>query len=211
MVFENCSDGVAIFAVIGMIVVYFAVGAFIGWLVSSCLNGGSRDEKESLILLSVVLWPLAIVAGFVYLVAMWLAFPFIAATKEYVDRAEARVNRRVDRECSTCVDADDSLDILDEVAPFKAGDVITGIVPQTDKHGDVMSYKHLYQGCKCRVLTIDSDDSMKVVLIDHKDKAAHAHKFGDTFTVPARNFTKVKKSYKKRKVAKKVAKKRTRR
>ena len=199
------------FAVVGIVVTYFAIGAFIGWIVSSCIKNRCEVDEELLVIFSVIFWPAAIVVGLVYLVVMWLAFPFIAATREYVDNAVNRTNRRIDRECSTYVDVGNDLDIFNKKAPFKEGDVITGIVPQTDEDGEVISYKHLYQGCKCRVLRIDNNGSMKVILIGHKDMNAHASYIGETFTAPARNFTKVKNIAKKSKVVKKVARKKAKR
>ncbi len=205
MVYENCSELISVLAVVGGVAIYAIMGVLIGSFIYAILKNASDNDREFLSAVGGVFWPLAIIAGIIYVIGMWFLFPLFGATRDYVDRSESRVNRRIDRECSTPVDVSDDLDIFDANASFKVGDVITGTVPQTDHHGETMSYKHLYQGCKCRVLSIDSNDSMKVILIDHKDKAAHAHKIGETFIAPARNFTLVKKIAKKRKAAKKKA------
>lgn len=212
MVFENCSELTVTFACIGMFAVYALFGLLIGSLIRELTSNCSASDREFLSIIGGVFWPAAIIVGIMYVIGLWLLFPLIGATKRELDDAEARLNRKIEGNYSAPVDVSDDLDIFDFDASFKVGDVITGIVPQTDYDGEIMSYKHLYQGCKCRVLKIDSNDSMKVILIDHKDKAAHAHKIGETFTVPARNFTLVKKVAKKRKVAKKkVAKKKSKR
>lgn len=202
MVYENCSDVTVIFATIGVIVAYFAIGALIGSIVNALMRNKSGDDKDLLVILSVVFWPVAIVMGIVYAIARLLALPFIVATKEDLSDTEDRLNRRIDDECSTCVDVANDLDIFTSKVPFKVDDIITGIVPQTDADGSNMSYNILYRGCRCRVLSINERGSMKVILVSHKDKEAHADRIGETFTVPARNFTLVKKVAKKRKVVK---------
>ncbi len=211
MVLESCSEGIIALAIVGGVVLYLLVGLLLAFIASGIGKNMDKDDRECLFVMVLVLWPIAIVggivAGILYVVARLFLNLFFGATEEYVNNAVSEVNNRIDEECSVPVDVSDSLDIFDVDAPkFKAGDVITGIVPQTNQDGSNMSYKHLYQGCKCRVLSIRSNGSMQVILIDHKDKAAHADYIGKTFTVPARNFTKVKRPARKRKAVKKKSK-----
>lgn len=206
MVFENCSESVIVLAWIGGVALYLLVGALIGWLVSELVINIDKESRKMLVIFSIILWPLAIAVSIIYIVGMFILFPLFGATREYVDNTEDRINRKIDKQCSAPSDVSDDLDIFDDKAPFKAGDIITGIVPQTDKNGNNISYEHLYQGCKCRVLSIDGDGAMRVILIGHKDREAQKDYIGETFDAPARNFTLVKKPSGKRKAVKKRSK-----
>ena len=84
---------------------------------------------------------------------------------------------------------------------FKAGDLITGV------KGNPAGYKHLYEGCVCRVLEVDGKKAMRVILIDHTDLIAHKDYLGKEFKAPQRYFTLIKPVAKRKAVsAKKVAK-----
>lgn len=206
MVLENCSELVTSLAIIGGTALYALMGILVAAIISALTENWPKSDREFFTVLGGVMWPFAIIVGMIYLVGMWILFPLIGATRRQVDDVESRLNDRIDSRCSGYVDLSDDCDMFEIDTAFKVGDVITGIVPQTDYSGNVMSYKHLYQGCRCRVLSIDCNNSMEVILIGHKDKEAHAHKIGEIFTAPARNFTLVKKTAKKRKVTKKKAK-----
>lgn len=69
---------------------------------------------------------------------------------------------------------------------FKVGDLITGV------EGNPAGYTHLYEGCVCRVLKVNGNKAMKVVLIDHVDKEAHKAFLGKDFKAPVRYFKKIK-------------------
>lgn len=207
MVYESCSDGIILLAYVGGIALYFLVGFLISVLVCEISKGIGENNRDFLMVLSFILWPIVIVVSAIYILGMWILFPLFGATREYVDRSEDRVNRRIYEQCSTAVDVSDDLDIFTPSTVFKVGDIITGIVPQTDKDGSNISYNHLYQGCKCRVLSIKPNGAMKVILIGHKDREAHIEAIGKTFNAPARNFTKVRKPAKKQKSAKKKTRK----
>ncbi len=206
MVNGSCPEVVILLAWIGGVVIYLLIGCLIGAIVSELAKDKSKSDRETLVVFSIILWPIAIAAGIIYVVVRLLLNLFFCATTDYVDRAVGRVDDRISEECSAPVDVSDNLDIFDEGVAFKVGDVVTGVVPQTDKDGNNISYEHLYQGCKCRVLSIKNNGSMRVILIGHKDKDAHAGCIGETFTVPARNFTKVKNPVRKRKAVKRKAK-----
>lgn len=180
----GCSDTIQVFAIIGMIVVFAAIYFGLAVLVSEVLlaiKGKrypqlSRDEKD-MVILGTIFWPITLVVGLVWLVAKWIILPFIAATKQDLRETEQRINRKI---------------ILNSVAPkstkkFKVGDLIQGVKGNPD------NYKHLNEGCKCRVLSIDEKGSMKLVLVDHKNFNAHKDVIGNTFKAPARNFVKARK------------------
>lgn len=198
---NGCSELVQMLATVGGVVIYAVIGAFIGWIVYQLVRGCDEDSRAILIALGMVFWPIAIVMILIYMVAWWIAMPLLAATRSELRDTEERLSDRIDS-LSSSAGSDSKVEYSYYGATFKVGDIITGVVPQTDYNGNNISYDHLYQGCKCRVLSIDDDDSMKVILIDHKDRSAHESVIGKTFTAPARNFTLVKKSYKKRKAVK---------
>jgi len=207
MVYENCSELTILLATFGGIFLYLIVGMLVGYIVSSLFNHREDFECELAVGLTILFWPMIIVAGVIYLIGMWILFPLFGATKEQLDATENRLRGEMTSIRYTPVDVSDNTDMFNVNPSFKVGDIITGIIPQTNVNGENISYEHLYKGCKCRVLSITSTGSMKVILIDHKDKEAHKGYIGDTFTAPARNFTLVKKIVKRSKVAKKKAKK----
>ena len=200
MVYENCSELTIALAMLGGAFLYFLAGALVGVIISKIF--GNNSDTEPLIIFGVILWPFVIVAGLTYLICAWITAPLWAASKDDLRNTEDRLSDKIDDRY--LVESNPSSSVSRN-APFKVGDIITGIVPQTDSDGSNISYEHLYQGCKCRVLSIDRDDSMKVILIGHKDKEAHSSYIGKTFTAPARNFTKVR-NYAKKKVVKKKSK-----
>ena len=203
MVYENCSELVSAFAVLGGIFLYALIGLVIGLVVRQFLRDGQLDDDEVLlVVLSVIFWPIAIVVGIFYVIGAWVTAPLWAASRSDLRRTEDRLSRKIDNECIGRIGLSNIVAVSSKPS-FKVGDIITGIVPQTDSDGENISYKHLYQGCRCRILRIDEDDSMKVILIGHKDKEAHGSYIGETFTAPARNFTLVRKPAKRKPVKKK--------
>ncbi len=198
MVFSSCSPEVSALAVIGGAVLYLLIGALIGALVNKILK--DADEAEVLVVFSVIFWPIAIVAGLIYIIGMYVFFPLFGATKADVRAEGRRLDARIDEQCSEPLDVSNDYVAVASTPSFKEGDVITGIVPQTDYDGNNISYNHLYQGCKCRVLSIKESGSMRVILIDHVDKEAQKDSIGKTFIAPARNFKLVKNPVKTRKV-----------
>lgn len=212
--FAGCSEAVRILAIFGGAVLYILIGLIVHYIANKIFDNVS--DEFGLALICIVFWPIAVpvfvLAMILYAIGSYLLMPFWVASREDLSRAESRIMDRIDEQCSNPIDVSGDVEVVASKPPFKVGDIITGIVPQTNIEGGVISYKHLYQGCKCRVLSIRESGSMRVVLVDHKDKEAHRTVIGDTFTVPARNFTlvkkKAKKLAKKRKVVKKKVSKR---
>lgn len=193
---NGCSEGVLLLATFGGIFLYLVVGALVAALLREILK--DCDEESFLLVISFIFWPVALVALVLYIVGMWILTPLWAATKVDLRETESRLSDRIDIRCTPAIryspDGYD-LDIFeyeDAKNPFKEGDIVTGIVPQTDKNGNKISYNHLYQGCRCRVLSTNGSNSMKVILIGHKDLEAHRRQIGKTFNVPTRNFTVVR-------------------
>jgi len=199
MVYENCSVLIELLAIMGGAFIYLLFGYLVAMLFRELFRDEfDRDELAIMLVLCIVLWPFVIVLGLFYVVGCWITVPIWAASRRDVRESEYRLSNRIEEKCSTTIDLSDDVEV---VATFKVGDIVTGRIPQTNKHGQNISYNHLYQGCKCRVLGIDRNNSMKVILIDHKDISAHRDAIGSTFVVPARNFTKVNVSHKKKKVS----------
>jgi len=179
----GCSDTVQVFAIIGMIVVFAAI--YFGFAIimreillaikGKRMSELSRDQKET-VNLGTVFWPITIAVGIVWLVAKWIILPFIAATKQDLRETEQRINKKI---------------VLNGITPkvstkFKVGDLIKGVKGNPD------NYKHLNEGCKCKVLSIDEKGQMKVVLVDHNKFNEHKDSIGNTFKAPARNFVKTR-------------------
>lgn len=81
-------------------------------------------------------------------------------------------------------------------AKFKVGDLVTGA------KGNPNGYQILYPGCVCRVLQVDGEGDMEIILVDHIDKEAQENEIGRTFEVSMENFDLIKPN-----IAKKVTKK----
>ena len=206
----GCSDIVVFFACIGLAVLYALIGLLVAFLVKEVFTE-EGDEDELLFVFAIILWPVFLAVMVLMTIAMWIFTPLWAATKRDLRDTERRLSDRIQEECSEpiCYSEEMEEDLFDK--SFKVGDIITGTIPQTDNHGKNISYEHLYQGCKCRVLRIKENESMKVILIDHKDRDAHKDYIGETFTAPARNFTLVRSPAKKRKAVKRSNSKKSRR
>ena len=183
----GCSESTQVFAIIGMIVVFAAIYFGIAIIIREILlaikgkrmSELSRDEKET-VNLGTVFWPITIVIGIVWLVAKWIILPFIAATKKDLRETEERVNKKIILNCVTPTNSKTS-------KRLKVGDLIKGVKGNPD------NYKHLNEGSLSRILSINDEGSMKVVLVDHKEFKEHKDYIGNTFEAPARNFVEARK------------------
>lgn len=183
-----------IFTIVGMVSLYLVIVAIvIRGLFSATKNMDDEESGTIISILGGVFWPIAIPIGiFVYWIYSIIVSPFKAeesnsATKE-LDICKKELNKTKNKVIGL-------VEIKSEKVKqkFKVGDVITGVKGNPD------GYNVLYEGCVCRVLKVDGNNPMRVILIDHKDKEAHQNKIGKTFTAPIRNFTLVKKSTKRTK------------
>ncbi len=147
------------------------------------------SDEQAVAVAGGIFFPLAWACIVIYWAIKLIALPFIAATKGDLRDTEERIMDRIE----TTETEDEPIEIAPIKQKFKAGDLIAGIANQTDKDGDPISYDHLYEGCKCKVLSINDRGSMKVELVNHADKIANRDEIGETFTAPARNFELVKK------------------
>ena len=226
-----CSETVQLLAFFGVIFLYGIVGVVFSLLVNELMKGsdGRQSDKETVVILAGIFWPVTIVALLVWIIAKVINNLLFGATIFDLRRTEGTLRqeiREVSASCAPCNSLayssdgyEAQLDIwnVEEQAPiaqpFKVGDLVTGRVPQTDKDGNIISYEHLYTGCKCRVLSIDDRGVMSLLLLAHKDGVAHKEEIGKTFNAPARNFVPLKgrKKAKKRVVKKYKNKKKGRR
>jgi len=160
---------------IGILAIYAWIGYFIYQLKKS--ESDSWDEGECV--LYGAFWPLVGVYYVIYYLVKLLILPICAATHEDIRRLEDRID---DTTCRTCGRRCDRCECEEDEPEFKVGDIITGVSGNPD------GYEHLYEGCVCRVLSINNKGIMKLLLLDHKDKQAQEAYIGDTFTAPSRNF-----------------------
>ena len=181
---EYCSTSTQFFAIVGFIVI--AIGIYLGIFaivreVVLAIKGKrmselSRKEKEMVNLIA-GFWPVTILIGLIYIPIKWIILPFTAAEKRDLNNMEQRLNKKI---------------VLNSVVPkittkFKVGDLIKGVKGNPD------NYEHLNEGCLCRVLSIDEEGRMKVVLVNHERFNEHKDYVGNVFKAPARNFVKARK------------------
>ncbi len=191
---KNCSAETLLFAAIGKVVVFLAIYTLFAIFIRGIallICGKKYSEldsgKKDLVNLATVLWPLAIVIGLVYWLAEAIALPFTAARRRELRELETSLVERIEDTCNPAPEP---------ITKFKVGELITGV------RGNPDNYNHLNEGCVCKVVSIDEQGRMKVVLVDHKDFDEHNDVIGKVFKAPERNFVK----YTRR--AKKVVKKR---
>ncbi len=184
IVLNNCPKETIFFSIIGKIVVFVALYTLMAFLIRgiALLIAGKKyseleDGKKDLVNLATVLWPLAIVFGLIYWLAEAIALPFTAARRRELRESEERLVEKIETRCPSAPEPE-------LVTKFKVGALITGI------RGNPDNYNHLNEGCVCRVASIDEEEKMKVVLVDHKDFAGHVDVIGKVFKAPARNFVK---------------------
>ena len=159
----------SIFTYMGGISLYLVIMSLVTNFIYSSLKGGSKDDKMLLAILGGIFFPIVIPVGiFIYWIYVIVSIP---------------INK---------IDEDSHKEVKDSKEEtkrkFKVGDKITGV------KGNPRRYKVLYEGCICRVLGIDRNNYMKIVLIDHEDNEAHSHRFGNTYNAPARNFRLIEKT-----------------
>lgn len=182
---QSCPDGVTGLAIFGGVVLFSLLYFLVFLLVKEILlaiKGKNYDElsssEKSNLMAYAGFWfitiPVTILVGIAYVPIRWIILAFTAVEKRDLEEVEKRLNQKI---------------ILNGVKVpvvnkkrFQVGDLITGIKGNPD------NYKHLNEGCLCRVVSIDEKEIMKLVLINHKDFKEHTEKIGEVFTAPARNF-----------------------
>lgn len=199
MVYEECSELIQALAIFGGIFIYAIIGIFIGWLINEIFKDSLDDDCLTLALLFGIFWPIAIPLGIIICIFIWILMPVWVASRRDLRNTERRLSNEISDYCAPVNLRDYSSNNKVKLYydnNFKVGDIVTGKVIQTDSKGNKVSYNHLYNGCKCRVLEINDMGIMKLVLIDHRDKLAHNSVIGDFFEAPERNFVKIKSSKK---------------
>ena len=199
---ENCPDSIIGFALFGKVVAFLVVWAVIGAITAAFVKAYWKKDRYSdftsdqkgYYVLAWIFWPIV----WVYVVLCWIIgvieLPFTAVRKRDLDQMEQRVNQRIEETRNHTV-----IPILKQ--KFSPGDLITGV------HGNPDAYKHLDEGCVCRVLSINEKDQMKVILVDHVDFDEQKNWIGKEFKAPARNFVKYPRKRKITKPKKKPVKK----
>lgn len=175
-----CPPGIQFLAVIGAVVIYILIAL----LIQKCIK--EVTDSDELLILGSMFWPIAIIIAIIFGIGYWFAFPFIGATKKDLRESEERISELVSTK--KVITSENKSTTKKKL--FKVGDIITGVPGNPD------NYEHLYEGCKCRVLSSDEIGSMRMILLDHKDREAHEKVIGKVFKGPARNFILWKKSKK---------------
>lgn len=207
-----CSETVQLFASVGVIAVYLACGALVSWLIYELTRENESSVDDTLIIIGGIFWPLALAVLVILFIGRVAVNLIYGATIFDLRRTEGRLGDRIDNvargrtiicpssyvDSSGYSDNDTPLDIgysdnSEQCKPtFKVGDIVTGADNQTDIEGNPAGYEHLYQGCKCRVISVNNKGSMDLILLDHIDKEAHRSSIGKKFTAPVRNFVLLK-------------------
>lgn len=203
---------ITFFAWLGICTAYSIAAIIVGVTVAQRTRRALGDEGSAFLgCIGGIVFPITVVVGM--FVAWIAALIKVAGDKPEASRVEesealAEVRQRVrdveetvrqanqvEEDCNLGSAAAPSKPI----EPFKAGDIVTGVP------GNPRPYEHLYEGCKCRVLKMDGSKLMKVLLIGHTDKDAHAGVIGKTYKANPKYFTLVKvRSTKTKKVTRKA-------
>lgn len=192
----NCPEGTKVLAYFGGAVIIIAAWIFIGALTASGVlaywgkkryQDLDRKQKETYVL-SWIFWPIVWIGVVLTWIIGVLELPFTAARKRDLQQMEERISEQIENRNV------DVIPVIPVIRKFKSGDLITGI------RGNPDDYKHLDEGCVCRVLEIDDKGQMEVVLVNHWDFEGQKSYIGNTFKAPARNFVKYPRATKRKSV-----------
>lgn len=186
-IYSKASPGLAVF---GAITLYFIFSFLVFVLIVSVKGKKLRDLDEDEIAVTSLLsgtfpisLPILLIIGFIGWLVEIVQLPYVAATKEDLQDTEERLTEKIEERCFPRTKRNNYQESnIPEKRMFKVGDVITGI------KGNPGDYQHLGEGCVCRVVSIDENGSMEVLLIDHRDFPEQKEYIGNTFKAPARNF-----------------------
>lgn len=149
-----------LFATVGAVSLYLVIATIVSMGIYSSCKNTYRSDRIALAVIGGFLFPISIpVIILIYWIYAIVSIPF---DQKFEDENETKkvVSKSQEKDIKPL---------------FKVGDVITGVP------GNPGRYKCLYEGCSCRVLTIDNKDDMEVILIDHQDKEAHLDRIGERF------------------------------
>lgn len=185
---QNCPPEIFFLVAIGALVIYGLVAGLIYYLLNLINEEYKFTDRASCIFIG-ILFPVALPALalilIVYWLVLWIAFPFIGATKRDLKESEARIMESLGSKKAKIKSA---LMITPKIEEFKAGDLVTGI------KGNPGNFQHLYEGCVCRVIDPNySKDKIELVLIDHKDFEAQKEYIGTIYYPQKRFMTKIDK------------------
>lgn len=198
-------------AFMGGLSLYLVIATIVGRSIYTLTRKWDEGERIAAAVFGGGLFPITVPIGvFLYWVYTIITIPLNGSEDNGTDVEECSqevvdVRERVSR----LEEGDEPTPSEPEPKPkFKVGDLITGVSENP------AGYKHLYEGCACRVIEVDGNKPMKVILVDHIDFNAHREEIGQIFKAPQRYFTLLPTTKKRKAVAskkkptKKVAKKR---
>lgn len=169
-------ESTAILAWIGLMFLY-SLMAFIVFLLLKEIKFFKKEKDLTLFLAGIfpIAIPSLLLLAIGYIIALWIIFPFIGATKKDLQETEDRLMVEIHPTKN-----------VKKTTNFKVGDLITGVKGNPD------GYKYLTEKSVCKVRSIDSNGNMRVILVDHKDPNK-SNKLYEEFRAPARNFVLYKK------------------
>ncbi len=188
-------------AFMGGLSLYAVIATIVGRSVYSRTNGWEEDTRFAAAIFCGLLFPIS-VPLIILIIWIWSIVNVPLGNDNEVQTTNIGSSQELNVVKSRLKNLEETKDVIKPPVPktkFKAGDLITGVKGNPD------GYKHLYEGCVCRVLKTKGNKAMDVMLVDHDDFNAHRNEIGETFKAPPRNFTLIptktvkKKTVKKRK------------
>lgn len=189
---------IQLLAFMGGLSLYVVIATIVGKAVYSRMKGEGEDARFAAAIFCGFLFPIS-VPIIVLVIWVWsiINVPFGRDEDETTSVGDSQRLNAVESRVRNLEEHGSETKISKPKTKFKVGDLITGV------SGNPGNYKHLYEGCVCRVLNVDDNKAMNVVLIDHIDFNAQTDYIGQTFKAPQRYFTLVKQKADTKKVAKK--------
>ena len=186
-------------ALMGGLSLYIVVATIVGRFVYSRTKGWEDDGRYAAAIFCGLLFPMSVP---IIILVIWgwsiISVPFGEFGKEQTTNVGDSQELNAVKNRVRNLEKDKPVSQTPKPkTKFKVGDLITGV------QGNPDGYKHLYEGCVCRVLKTNENKAMSVVLVDHIDFNAHMDCIGDIFKAPPRNFTLIQPKTVKKKVAKK--------
>lgn len=185
------------FAFMGGLSLYVVIATIVGRAIYSRTQGWEKDTRCAAAIFCGILFPISVP---ITILVIWImSIINVPLGNDEEQRTDEKI-QRLDVVERRIMDLEEMESVVEDTEPktkFKVGDLITGVKENP------AGYKHLYEGCICRVLKTNGNKAMDVILIDHIDQKAQEDCIGNTFKAPPRYFTLVKQESSTKKVAKK--------
>ena len=153
------------FAFVGKVSLYLVIATLVGMgIYAATKKWNNKSDRIAAAIMGGALFPISVP---ITILVFWV-WSIVSIPKRMSENQSTDVE-----ECSQdvvdCRERVRALERSDEIASsesetvpkpkFKVGDLITGV------RGNPANYKHLYEGCACRVIEVEGDKAMKVILV----------------------------------------------